>query len=71
MEKGRRGKPQVKNSKRKPIIRILPLGGFEEVGRNCMVVQVDKDLFIIDMGLQFPEEDMLGVDYLIPDISFP
>ncbi|MBT3835465.1 ribonuclease J, partial [Candidatus Peribacteria bacterium] len=55
---------------RKPIIRILPLGGFEEVGRNCMVVQVDKDLFIIDMGLQFPEEDMLGVDYLIPDISF-
>jgi ribonuclease J len=70
MEKGRRGKPQVSNSKRKPIIRILPLGGFEEVGRNCMVVQVDKDLFIIDMGLQFPEEDMLGVDYLIPDISF-
>ena len=55
---------------RQPIVRILPLGGFEEVGRNCMVIQVDQDLFIIDLGLQFPEEGMLGIDYLIPDISF-
>jgi len=53
-----------------PIVRIIPLGGFEEVGRNCMVVQVGSDLFIIDLGLQFPEEDMLGIDYLIPDVSF-
>ena len=52
------------------IVRISPLGGFEEVGRNCMVIQVDEDLFIIDLGLQFPEEGMLGIDYLIPDVSF-
>lgn len=57
-------------TQRSPVVRILPLGGFEEVGRNCMVIQVNQDLFIIDMGLQFPEEDMLGVDYVIPDISF-
>lgn len=53
-----------------PIVRILPLGGFEEVGRNCTVVQVGSDLFIVDLGLQFPEEGMLGIDYLIPDISY-
>ncbi len=50
-------------------LRIYPLGGFEEVGRNCLVVDVDSDLFIIDLGLQFPEEDMPGIDYLIPDTS--
>jgi ribonuclease J len=50
-------------------LRVFPLGGFEQVGRNCFVVDVDGDLYIIDLGLQFPEEDMLGIDYLIPDIS--
>lgn len=50
-------------------LRIYPLGGFEQVGRNCMVIEVDGDLYIIDLGLQFPEEDMPGIDYLIPDLS--
>lgn len=50
-------------------LRLYPLGGFEEVGRNCFVVDVDGDLYIIDLGLQFPEEDMPGIDYLIPDVS--
>ncbi len=48
---------------------MYPLGGFEQVGRNCFVVEVDSALYIIDLGLQFPDEDMLGIDYLIPDIS--
>ncbi len=48
---------------------MYPLGGFEQVGRNCFVIEVDGDLFIIDLGLQFPDEDMLGIDYLVPDIS--
>lgn len=39
------------------------------MGRNCFVIDVDGDLYIIDLGLQFPDEDMLGIDYLIPDIS--
>ncbi len=50
-------------------LKIYPLGGFEEVGRNCLVIDVDNDLYIIDLGLQFPEEDMPGIDYLIPDLS--
>lgn len=54
---------------RKGGLKIYPLGGFEEVGRNCLVIDVDDDLYIIDIGLQFPEEDMLGIDYLIPDLS--
>lgn len=55
--------------KSKAPLRVYPLGGFEQVGRNCFVIEVDQDIFIIDLGLQFPEEDMLGIDYLIPDIS--
>ncbi len=50
-------------------LRLYPLGGFEQVGRNCFVIDVDGDLYIIDLGLQFPDEDMLGIDYLIPDLS--
>ncbi len=50
-------------------LKLYPLGGFEEVGRNCFVIDVDGDLYIIDLGLQFPEEDMPGIDYLIPDLS--
>ncbi len=50
-------------------MKIYPLGGFEEVGRNCLVVDIDSDLYIVDLGLQFPEEDMPGIDYLIPDVS--
>ena len=50
-------------------LRVYPLGGFEQVGRNCFIIEVDEDIYIIDLGLQFPDEDMLGIDYLIPDIS--
>lgn len=50
-------------------LKVYPLGGFEQVGRNCFVVEVDGDIYIIDLGLQFPDEDMLGIDYLVPDIT--
>ncbi len=50
-------------------LRVYPLGGFEQVGRNCFVIEVDSDIYIVDLGLQFPDEDMLGIDYLIPDLS--
>ncbi|MDD4319064.1 MAG: RNase J family beta-CASP ribonuclease [Candidatus Peribacteraceae bacterium] len=59
---------QVSDGRKVPL-RVYPLGGFEQVGRNCFVVEVDQDIYLIDLGLQFPDEDMLGIDYLIPDIS--
>ncbi len=51
-------------------LKLIPLGGNEEVGRNCMVVQYGQEILIIDLGLQFPEDDMPGVDYIIPDLSY-
>ncbi|MCL5010622.1 MAG: ribonuclease J [Patescibacteria group bacterium] len=53
-----------------PRLRIVPLGGMEEVGRNMAVFEYDKDIVILDMGIQFPEEDMPGIDYIIPSISY-
>ncbi|MBU4275051.1 ribonuclease J [Patescibacteria group bacterium] len=51
-------------------LRIIPLGGCEEVGRNMTVFEYGKDILIMDMGIQFPEEDMPGVDYVIPNAEY-
>lgn len=51
-------------------LRIIVLGGLEEVGRNMTVIEYNKEIIIIDMGLQFPEEDMPGIDYIIPNIDY-
>jgi len=51
-------------------MRIIPLGGLNEVGKNSMAIEFEKELLIIDIGLQFPEENMPGVDYLVPDLSY-
>lgn len=49
--------------------KIYPLGGQEEVGRNCTVFEYDDDIVILDMGMQFSDEDMPGIDYIIPNVS--
>lgn len=55
---------------REGVLRIIPLGGQEEVGRNMTVFEFDDDIVVLDMGLQFPEEDMPGIDYIIPDTNY-
>jgi ribonuclease J len=51
-------------------LRIIPLGGLEEIGRNMTVLEYENDIIVIDMGLQFPEDDMPGIDYIIPNTAY-
>ncbi|MGN0495471.1 MAG: ribonuclease J [Lachnospiraceae bacterium] len=63
----RRGKKDVKNS---PSVKIIPLGGLDQIGMNITAIEYEDTIVVIDCGLAFPEEDMLGIDLVIPDISY-
>lgn len=78
-------KRQNKNATRRPVakknvtlkpvlekgkLKVMVLGGLEEVGRNMTLVQYEDEILAIDMGLQFPEEDMPGIDYIIPNVAY-
>lgn len=52
------------------LLSIIPLGGLEEIGMNMTVMEYGNDMIIIDSGLMFPKEDMLGIDYVIPDFTY-
>ena len=51
-------------------LKIIPLGGLDEIGKNMTVLEYGKDMIVVDCGVGFPDEDMYGVDLVIPDISY-
>ncbi len=51
-------------------LRVLPLGGVGEFGKNCLVLECGEDMIVVDCGQQFPEDDMFGIDTVIPDFSY-
>lgn len=77
----RRHEPQAPHPQSRPapkqnlavhpkVMRMIPVGGLEEVGKNCMIIEYERDIVIVDMGFQFPDDEMFGVDYIIPDIQY-
>lgn len=69
----RKVKSENKDNKfgfKKPNLKIIPLGGLEEIGKNITVFEYDNEIVLVDCGLEFPEDNMLGVDLVIPDVTY-
>ncbi len=63
-------KSQRKERKEKSKLRVISLGGLGEIGKNITVIEYENDIIIVDCGLGFPDEDMLGIDLVIPDVTY-
>ena len=59
-----------KTNEKQPTVRIIPLGGIGEVGKNMTVIEYENDIIVVDCGMTFPQSDMLGIDYVIPDATY-
>ena len=55
---------------KKEVLRFVPLGGLEEIGRNCSFFEYKNEIVVLDVGIQFPEEETPGVDYIIPNVAY-
>ena len=58
------------NQNENPTLRVIPLGGLGEIGKNMMALECGDDIVVVDCGVQFPTEEQLGVDLIIPDVSY-
>ena len=63
-------KSSLNDASKKDALRLVPLGGLEEVGRNCSFLEYKDEIVIIDIGLQFPEDETPGIDYIIPNMAY-
>ena len=59
-----------KTNNKKPALRVIPLGGVGEIGKNITVLEYGEDIIVIDCGVAFPDDDLLGIDLVIPDVSY-
>ena len=67
---GKKGKGKAKSAPAAEKLRIIPLGGLGEIGKNLTVYEYDRDIIIVDCGMGFPDGEMYGVDVVIPDTSY-
>ena len=66
----RKRKKETDGIFKKSSLKIVPLGGLHEIGKNITVFEYENEIIVVDCGLSFPEDDMLGIDLVIPDISY-
>ncbi|MBQ6088831.1 MAG: ribonuclease J [Firmicutes bacterium] len=59
-----------KNNHMKPSLKVIPIGGLNEIGKNMTLLEYDDEIMIIDCGMSFPDDEMLGIDVVIPDFSY-
>ena len=57
-------------TKKTPKLRIIPLGGLEQIGMNITAFEYEDSIIVVDCGLAFPEDDMFGIDLVIPDVTY-
>jgi len=64
-------KKTINNQKPNPkTLKIIAVGGFDRIGKNCIAIEYENDILIIDLGFQFPDKDMFGIDYVLPDMTY-
>ena len=66
----RKRKKEVDTIFKKSNLKIIPLGGLHEIGKNITVFEYENEMIVVDCGLSFPDDDMLGIDLVIPDVSY-
>ena len=61
---------QTENRKESQAVKLIPLGGLGEIGKNITVLEYKNDILVIDCGMSFPDDEMFGIDIVIPDFSY-